>query len=80
MHHETTIVKTRSRNSKFNRFHNAEPSAIPDLWRELCGLASLVPAGEAGAVHRLRSQLLDSVPTHLIPEFLESLVAERATA
>lgn len=67
-------VKGRPRRLRhFNKYLNPDPAVIPDLWSELCSLASLVPSGEAAGVHRLRTKLLDGVPSWKLPETLDAL-------
>lgn len=58
---------------KFNKYENPAPESISSLWAELSTLATFVPAGEAGGVHRLRSRLLDGVESWRLPEVLDQL-------
>ena len=72
MRHQIKKVKFHD---KFSKCGDPDPEEIQTLWRELVALGDLASEGRRAGLARARTRLLNSIPPHKLPAFLDSLEA-----
>lgn len=74
---KTAKDKIMIRHQNAFRKHRTEKSPgiteIPSLWRQAVLTESLAPDSLRGGLARARTRLLDSIPSWMLPQFLDQL-------